>query len=114
MEFKAPGPDRLHAGFFQAYWSVVGDNVIKEVQEIFTTSIMPGHLNETLISLIPKQPGADCLAAFGPINLCNTVYKIMTKIIVKRMRNLLPNLISPLQTAFVSGRLGLDNMIIAQ
>ena len=92
----------------------MGDNVIKEVQEIFTTSIMPGHLNETLISLIPKQPGADCLAAFGPISLCNTVYKIVTKIIVKRMCNLLPNLISPLQTTFVPGRLGLDNMIIAQ
>ena len=54
------------------------------------------------------------MAAFRPISLCNTVYKIVTKIIVKRMRNLFPNLISPLQTAFVPGRLGLDNMITAQ
>lgn len=38
----------------------------------------------------------------------------MTKIIVKRMQTLLPNIISPLQTAFVPSRLGLDNMIIAQ
>ena len=111
---KAPGLDELHAGFFQAYWSVVGDNVIKEVKDIFTTLVMPGHLNKTLISLIPKRPRADCLAAFRPISLYNIVYKIVTKIIVKRMRNLLPNLISPLQTAFVPGRLGLDNMIIAQ
>ena len=22
--FKAPGPDRIHAGFFQAYWQQVG------------------------------------------------------------------------------------------
>ena len=92
----------------------MGDNVINEVQEIFATSITPGYLNETLISLIPKRPEADCLAAFRPISLCNTVYKIVTKIIVNRVRNLLPNLISPLQMAFVLSRLGLDNMIIAQ
>ena len=41
---KAPGPDGLHAGFFQAHWNIVGDNVIKEVQEIFATSIMPDYL----------------------------------------------------------------------
>ena len=75
---------------------------------------MPSHLNETLITLIPKHLGADYLATFRPISLCNTVYKVVTKIIVKRLRPFLPKLISPLQTAFVPGRMGLDNMIIAQ
>lgn len=81
---KAPGPNGLHAGFFQAYWNVVGDTVIKEVKEIFANSVMPSHLNETLISLIPKRLGANSLAAFRPISLCNIVYKIVTKLIVKK------------------------------
>ena len=111
---KAPSPDGIHAGFFQAYWQQVGTSVVNEVFKVFQSSIMPSHLNETLITLIPKHLWADCLAAFRPISLCNTVYKVVTKIIVKRLRPFLPKLISPLQTAFVLGRMGLDNMIIAQ
>ena len=88
--------------------------VIKDVKEIFACFVMLGHLNETLISLIPERLGADCLVAFRSISLCNTVYKVLTKLIVKWMRHLLPNIISPLQMAFVPGKLGLDNMIIAQ
>ena len=42
------------------------------------------------------------------------MYKVVTKVIVKRLFSLLPKLIFPLQIAFVSGRMGLDNMIIAQ
>ena len=51
--FKAPGPDGLHAGFFQMYWSIVGDTVFGEVKEIFANFTMPPHLNETLITFIP-------------------------------------------------------------
>ena len=110
---KAPGPDGLHAGFFQSYWHIVSNAFFEEVSKIFLTGIIPPHLNETLITLMPKCQGADCLGAFRPISLCNTIYKVVTKIIVMRLRPLLPSLISPLQTAFVPGRMGLDNMIIS-
>ena len=112
--FKAPGLDGLHVGFFQRYWSIVGETVFREVKEIFANCAMPPHLNETLITLIPKCSGANSVGLFRPISLCNTIYKVVTKMIVKRLRPLLPSLISPLQTAFVPGRLGVDNMIIAQ
>lgn len=81
---------------------------------IFQTGTIPPHLNETLITLIPKCQGANYLGAFRPINLCNTIYKVVTKINVMRLRPLLPSLISPLQCTFVLGRMELDNMIIAQ
>ena len=42
------------------------------------------------------------------------MYKVVTKIIVARLRPFLDKLISPLQTAFVQGRKGIDNIIIAQ
>ena len=111
---KAPGPNGLHAGFFQSFWSTVGSFELEEVRKAFRDSTIPPYLNETLITLIPKCPGADCLNSFRPISLCNTVYKVVTKIIVKRLKLLLPKLISPLQTAFIPRRMGLDNMIITQ
>ena len=48
------------------------------------------------------------------ISLCNSVYKVISKVLVARIRPLLNNLISLIQTAFVPGRRGVDNVVIAQ
>lgn len=60
------------------------------------------------------MPGAATLGSFRPISLCNTIYKVAAKMIVKRLRHLLLNLISLFQIAFVPGRMGVNKMIIAQ
>ena len=112
--FKAPGPDGMHTSFYQRNWNIVKEVVVREVCLIFSSGVMPNHLNQTLITLIPKCTGANYLGSFRPISLCNTIYKIVTKIIVQRIRPLLDKLVSPLQIAFVPGRRGLDNMIIMQ
>ena len=64
--------------------------------------------------LIPKIQGLETLGNYRPISLCNTIYKIVTKIIVARLRPHLEKLVSPLQPAFVPGRKGIDNAIIVQ
>lgn len=111
---KAPGPDGLHAGFFQRYWLIVGESIKTEVKNIFSSGTVPNYLNKTLITLIPKCRSPESLNNYRPIGLCNTVYKLVTKIIVAKMRPTLSNFVSPLQTAFVPGRKGVDNAIIVQ
>lgn len=32
--FKAPGPDGLHAGFFQHFWPSVGNSVVEAVKKL--------------------------------------------------------------------------------
>ena len=112
--YKAPSLDSLHAGFFQRFWPTMGDLVKKEVRHIFDTKKMLEYLNKTHLVLIPKIQGPETLGNYRPISLCNTTYKIVSKIIVNRIRPVLQNLISPVQTAFVPGRKGTDNAIIVQ
>lgn len=81
---------------------------------IFSTRVVLEYLNKTLIALIPKYPNLESINNYRPISLCNSIYKIVTKVNIARLRPLLSHLISLVQAAFVPGRRGLDNIIIAQ
>ena len=112
--FKASGPAGLHVGFFQHFWLLVGESVRKEVKQVFISQTMPEYLNRTLITLIPKCNTLESLSNYRQISLCNTVYKIVTKVIMARIRPMLSNLVSPYQMAFVPCQKGVDNAIIVQ
>ena len=92
----------------------MGQSVVEEVKRAFEERKIPEYLNRTLIALIPKIQSSETLGNYRPISLHNTRYKIVTKIIVARLRPYLDKLISPLQAAFVPGRKGINNAIIAQ
>ncbi|XP_028055196.1 uncharacterized protein LOC114259389 [Camellia sinensis] len=79
-----------------------------------TDSVNIKVINETLIVLIPKIDNPENIRQFRPISLCNVSYKIITKLIVGRIRPLLDNLICPNQSSFIPGRNTTDNIIITQ
>ena len=86
----------------------------EEIKNIFRERIIPLTFNQTHIALIPKIKGPESIGSFKPISLCNKVYKVITKIIVTRIRPLLDKLVSPFQLVFVPGRKGVDNVVIVQ
>lgn len=53
---------------------------------------------------LPKTSNSDHPSMFRPITLCQTIYKITAKILVNRLKGILPCLISEEQAAFVHGR----------
>jgi hypothetical protein len=110
--WKAPGPDGMPGVFYQTYWEVVGNDVIAAVHNFFRSGVMLRELNQTFIVLIPKKMGADNFNMFRPISLCNFSYKIISKIIVARLRPILERLISPTQAAFVLERWIAENTVI--
>ena len=99
--------------FFQKYCHIVGSDVIAAILDCLRSSRILKSLNTTNIALIPKVSKAESLAQFRPISLCNLVYKMISKVLVNRMKSILSVIISDYQSAFVPGRLITDNILVA-
>jgi hypothetical protein len=92
----------------------VGNQVINVVQSFFRDGWILREFNQAFITLIPKKQGACNFSQFRPISLCNFCYKIISKILVSRLRPLQEKLIDPTQVAFVPNRWITKNVVLAQ
>jgi hypothetical protein len=61
-------------------------------------------INATFISLIPKKVGVADIKDFHPISLVGAVYKIISKVLVNRLKQVLEKIISNSHNAFIKGR----------
>ena len=103
---KAPGPDGMSPIFFQKYWDIVGLSVVNSVLQTLRTEVMHDDLNETFICLIPKVNCPQKITEFRLISLCNVVYKIVSTVLVNRLKKILPEVISePRVLLFLRGKL---------
>ena len=110
---KARGPDGLNPDFYQKYWNIFEDDVANFCLRTIENGVIPSELGETTIALIPKVDNVRSMNDFGPISLCEVLYKIIAKMLVNRMKPMLSSLVSEFQSAFIPGRLITDNALVA-
>jgi hypothetical protein len=75
--------------------------------------VIPEGWNDTIVVLISKVDNPELITQFRPINLCNVIYKIISKMLASRLKEILPEVISPMQSVFVPGYLITDNVLVA-
>ncbi|KAI5437485.1 hypothetical protein KIW84_023555 [Lathyrus oleraceus] len=87
--WKVPGLDEFPAGFYQKSWDIVGKNVFEFVKCIGKQPNQIGEVNKNDICLIPKGENPTIVMSFRPVSLCNTNYKVISKVLVGRsLRNI--------------------------
>lgn len=111
---KSPGPDGFLAVFFQKNWFLLKEEITKLIQDFFESRHILNEFNSTFITLIPKVEFPESPKDFRPISLCDTIYKIISKLLANRIKPFLDKIISPYQSVFVPGRQIADNIVIAQ
>jgi hypothetical protein len=102
-DLKAPGTDGMPSVFYKNFWDIVGGRVLQEVLEVLNGGPMPEGWNDTTIVLIPKVNNPTQVKDLRPISLCNVLYKLVSKVLANRLKHILPEVISPAQSAFVPG-----------
>lgn len=111
---KALGPNRLTTLFYQRFWDIVGPDLHDLMKDLFISGVFDEKLNETNICLIPISETTRKMMEIEPNSLYSVCYKVISKILGLRLKKLLPDIISKIQSVFVVGRLITYNILIAQ
>lgn len=98
---KSPEPNGWLIEFYLAFFDIIGGDLLKIVEDSRTRGYLETYITSTFIALILKTDNPASYEDFHPISLCNSIYKIIAKIISNMMRPILANHISPEQFAFL-------------
>ncbi|XP_062096256.1 uncharacterized protein LOC133811165 [Humulus lupulus] len=72
------------------------------------------EINATIVTLIPKSVCPESMSDYRPIACCNVIYKIASKMICKRLEEVLTGIISENRCGFVKGKKIAHNIMICQ
>lgn len=111
---KSPGRDGFRKEFFTWGWSFIEPVFQEAVQQMFDRGTMCPNLNESLVTLLPKAKASEGVKYWRPISLLNTVYKIVSKALARRLAPLMDQWVSKVQRGFVQGRCILDNLMLVK
>ena len=103
---KSPGNDGLTKEFFETFWSEVKKN-LSCILHSFGKEELCTSQRQAIIKLIKKKKkdkDQRLVQNWRPISLLNIDVKIISKALLKRIKNVLLSLISDNQSAYVDGR----------
>jgi len=100
--------------FFLHFFDMVGPYLLAMVEDTRIHGEVLFPINSTFIAMISKTNHPTSFSDFQPISLCNLCYKIITKIVARRIRPILYCTLSEEQFGFLKGRQILDAIGITQ
>lgn len=71
------------------FWKVVGKSVVRAVKAFLHSGRLLKEVNHTFLALIPKVDNPKSASHFRPISLYSTIYKMILRIIVNRLKRVI-------------------------
>ncbi|KAA3486481.1 LINE-1 reverse transcriptase isogeny [Gossypium australe] len=83
------------------------------MSDFYRSGKLERSINCSFIALIPKMENPSEIADFRPICLVSSLYKIVAKVLSRRFRVVISELVSGTQCTFIIGRQIFDGILIA-
>ncbi|KAL1446132.1 hypothetical protein WDU94_005544 [Cyamophila willieti] len=109
---KAPGEDGITAEVLKAGGNVTAKEIHKLILEVWENEDLPQEWTEALIIPILKKGDKLNCNNYRGIALLNNTYKILSKIVQKRLEVFTEEIIDEHQAGFVKGRSTMDQILI--
>ena len=90
------------------FFDILGLDLVAAIEETRVSGIIPEDLNTTYLTLVTKVDRTLSFGDYRPIALCIMLYKLITKIISGRMKEVLVKSISAEQFGFLPWRQIMD------
>ena len=98
---KSAGPDRLPNEFFSAFSQLLAPLLASSFNEMRSAGALAPGFNDGLVSILYKKGTRLDIRNYRPITLLNGDYKILTRILAKRMLRIVTQFVSDNQLGFV-------------
>lgn len=99
--------------FLQQEWDILKGDVMRVMAEFYRNGVVNSITKETYIALAPKGGVVRKVGDLRPISLVTSLYKVISKVLSLRLREVLESIVSRNQGAFVQGRQIIDMALVA-
>ena len=108
---KSPGPGGLPGEFYKIFWNDISDLLLNSFHDAFNNGFLTKSQKQGVLCLIPKK-GKDLtkLESWRPLSVLNTDYKILAKVLAKRLKLGLREIINPDQIGYMESRFYGENI----
>lgn len=109
---KAPGLYGFNMGFIKKYWNILKEDLLKAVEYFWHFGCISNGCNSSFFTLIPKSKNSLDLGDYRPINLIGCYYKVISKLLAGRIKQVSGKVVGEEQNAFLEGRFILNGVLI--
>lgn len=99
--------------FLQKFWHVIKEDIVGLFKECHEFGYFVRFLSFSFFVLVLKVKGTTNMKNFRPISLIESVYKLITKVVDRRMTKMMDKVESECQHVFVKRRHILDATLVA-
>ena len=100
---KSPGLDGLPVEFYKTFWTIIKRDFLEVISFVLKNKNVC-KMNKGVIGIMPKEGDLDIITNWRPLTLLNVDFKVIAKIITKRLKSCLHLIISPEQFCCVENR----------